>query len=220
MRGGDIGLKRFEHLAPCLVALFSLACGFSQASEMGLDALAGHSCGVRCAGYLEARLLQAPPPVRELRDALGTADEAASLGQIQRYLEGRGLHTMSCHWTVKAIARWEGDLYAIVHLAARGDEPGHFVVVEKDAEGITVVDWPNKRRFSNTWGGRERWRDYVAQQNMTKTALLVSRDPIVLPARAGLFEGRLLYWLGGGATALLALFFNWRRNRRCDTSQS
>ena len=49
------------------------------------DLLTGQSCAVRCAGYLEQRLLDRSPALEKLRAALGTEQEVASLEQLRNY---------------------------------------------------------------------------------------------------------------------------------------
>ncbi|HOC70338.1 MAG TPA: cysteine peptidase family C39 domain-containing protein [Candidatus Hydrogenedentes bacterium] len=166
------------------------------------DQLIGQSCAVRCAGYLEQRLLNRSPALGKLRAALGTEQEAASLEQLRTYLEEAGLHTLPCEWTGKAVARWKGDLYLLIHSFSGAKKQGHFMVVEKNDAGITVVDWPRKQFFSNSYGGIRRWRAYAANGTMTPIGLLVDTHPITLPDENTTPPLFYLY-LSGGVMAVL-----------------
>ena len=183
------------------------------------DQLTGQSCAVRCAGYLEQRLLDRSPDAEKLRAALGTGHEAASLEQLRNYLEEEGLHTLPCEWTGKAIARWEGKLYLIIHSFSEENEQGHFMVVEKNDAGITVVDWPRKQHFSNTPGCIRRWRAYVTHGNMSPIGLLVDTHPISLPDGNTRPFSFYLY-ISGSIVALLflSLLFAFRHTHARNTS--
>jgi hypothetical protein len=137
------------------------------------------SCGVRCAGVVLRKLHPAPPPVEEIRAALGAQAESVSLHAIQQYLESTGLFTVPCAWSGKAVADWKGNLTMIAHLSCKS---GHFVVIEKDATGITVVDLPETQSFPAGRKGMRRWRAHVGRSGMTPTGLLVSDHPVQLPA--------------------------------------
>ena len=201
-------------LLPCLIIL---GCGLAAAAER--DWLTGQSCAVRCAGYLEQRLLNSPPSLEQLRGALGTEHEAASLEQLQNYLEGVGLHTMPCEWTGKAVACWEDNLYLLIHLSSVENGQGHFMVVEKNDEGITVVDWPRKQSFSNSSGGIRRWREYVTYGNMTPIGLLVDTHPITLPEENVTSPMYYVLLSCGVMTALLfSLLFDFRYTPAKNTS--
>jgi len=178
------------------------------AAGVEADWLTGQSCAVRCAGYLEQRLLDRSPSLERLRAALGTEKEAASLEQLRHYLEEAGLYTLPCEWTGKAISRREGNLYLIIHSFAEENKQGHFMVVEKNDAGITVVDWPRKQHFSNTSGGIHRWRAYVTHGNMTPIGLLVDTRPITLPEeKVTPFLLYLFVSTGIFAVLLFLLFF-------------
>ncbi len=190
----------------CLVALGS----GGVAGAAGDFDLAAQSCGVRCAGYVAGQLLGRPAKGDALQTVLGTKEEATSLERIQEYLEAQGLHTLACRWSATAVARWTGELWAIVHLQSASCAAGHFVVVEKNASGITVVDWPDKRHFSATSTGVAQWKRYVGQLGVTETGLLISRTPIQLPlAKARL--SRMLFGIGLTVTAILLLATVLRR---------
>ncbi len=179
----------------------------------GFD-LAAQSCGVRCAGYVAGQLLGRPAKGDALQTVLGTKEEATSLDQIQGYLEAQGLYTLACRWSATAVARWTGELWAIVHLQSASCAAGHFVVVEKNASGITVVDWPEKRHFPATPTGVAQWKRYVDQLGVTETGLLVSRESIQLPVSQASLS-RVLWVMGLIAAALFLLVpAVWRRTHR------
>lgn len=194
-----------------------LGCCFAAGAEP--DRLTGQSCAVRCAGYLEQRLLQCSLSLERLRAALGTEHEAASLEQLRHYLEEAGLHTLPCEWTGKAVAHWEGNLYLIIHSFSEENEQGHFTVVEKNDAGITVVDWPRKQHFSNTPGGIRRWRAYATHRDMTPIGLLVDTHPISLPDGNTRPFSFYLY-ISGSIVALLflSLLFAFRYTHTRNTS--
>ena len=178
------------------------------------DVLSGQSCAVRCAGYLEQHLLDRAPCLEELRAALGKETEAASLQQLRTYLEGKGLYTLPCEWTGKAVVRWQGALHIIIHLVPAGESQGHFMVVEKNDAGITVVDWPGKQFFSNSYGGSRRWRDYVARREVTPVGLLVAKNPILLPSNGATLSAPFLLLSGCGIAILfLSLVLIFRRSQ-------
>ena len=192
----------------CLVALGS---GGVAVAEGHFD-LAAQSCGVRCAGYVTGQLLGERAKGDALQAALGRADEATSLARIQGYLEGQGLYTLACRWSATAVARWTGELCAIVHLQSASCAAGHFVVVEKNASGITVVDWPDKRHFPATPTGVVQWKRYVAQLGVTETGLLISRTPIQLPV-AKVRLSRVFFGIGLTVTVILLLTTIVRRRK-------